>query len=99
MIILGTATIVAAAIKCHDKDTGNFIISAPPPFRHHHLLRCFYGLSGEPLRNSGTNQGFLTSTGEFVDRKQAMVIALAANQPLIDHPSRIDVTLFSEDLW
>lgn len=98
MIILGTTTIVAAAIRCQDEEQGSFIISAPPPARHHTLLFCYYGLKGEPL-GGAENQGFLTSTGEFVGRRQAMEIVLAAGQRLIDHSSRVEGVLYSEDLW
>jgi hypothetical protein len=98
VIILGTTTIVAAAIKCVDEEWGEFILSAPPPARHHNLLFCYYGLKGAPL-SGAENQGFLTSSGEFVTRVQAMEIALAAGQPMIEHRSRIDGVLYSEDLW
>lgn len=91
-------TIVAAAIKCLDAEWGDFIISAPPPARHGNLLFGYYNLKGEAHKNAKL-QGFLTSTGEFVDREEAMRIVLAAGQPLIDHPSRVDGILFSEDLW
>jgi hypothetical protein len=90
--------IVAAALKCVGEEGFEFIISAPPPARHHNLLFAYYELKGKPLGNS-KNQGFLTSEGKFVDRQEAMRIALASNQKLIDHPSRIEGVLFSEDLW
>jgi hypothetical protein len=44
-----------------------------------------------------STQGFLTSYGRYVDRKEAALIAVSANQ-LLDmqnHPTR----LFSEDVW
>lgn len=91
-------TVVAAALRCTLSDGVEIIISAPPPARHHNLLFAYYELKGEPLGDS-KNQGFLTSEGKFVDRKEAMRIALASNQKLIDHPSRIEGVLFSEDLW
>lgn len=68
------------------------IVSAPPPARHHHLLAiCRLGRR--------YSEGFITSTGRFVDREEALKIALASGQPMIDHPSRGDDRLFSEDLW
>lgn len=41
-------------------------------------------------------QGFITNTGHFVDRKQAMIIAKAANQLIVKHTGD---SLFSEDLY
>ncbi len=72
-------------------------ISAPPPARHGSLLHPFIERTG--IRIACEDQGFLTSTGRFVGRKEAHDIAVASGQPLIDHPSRIEGTLYSEDLW
>jgi hypothetical protein len=44
------------------------------------------------------HQGFLTSKGRFVDRKEALVIALKANQVLDVNDIRGN-KLFSEDLY
>ncbi len=89
-------TIVAAAILFRleghaDPRAVPVAVSAPPPARHHNL----FALTG---RNPD-DQGFLTSTGRFVGREEALNIAEAAGQPLIDHPSRHPKWLFSEDLW
>lgn len=49
---------------------------------------------------AGRNQGFLTSTGRYVDRKEGALIAKAAGQ--FRNPERAaleDVELFSEDLY
>ncbi len=88
-------TIVAAAflfrLEGHaDTRAVPVIVSAPPPARHHNL----FALAGGP-----DDDGFLTSTGRFVGREEALNIAKAAGQPLIDHPSRHPKWLFSEDLW
>jgi hypothetical protein len=88
-------TIVAAAhlyrLEGHkDPRAVPVIVSAPPPARHHNL----YAINHAP-----DESGFLTSTGRFVDRVEGLQIALAAGQPMIDHPSRHDTWLFSEDLW
>ncbi|ARK07545.1 hypothetical protein LAV_00170 [Sphingobium phage Lacusarx] len=87
------AEIVVAAAVRH----GTLTISAPPPARHYSLIHPFYDLTQK--RITPDNQGFLTNTGRFVGRAEALQIALAANQPLIDHPSRNDRELYSEDLW
>lgn len=99
-------TIVAAALRtrfwCPGTPKSEQIVSAPPPARHHTLLHPLNHL----LKNAGQrghiapdDQGFLTSTGRFVDRKEAMQIALSSGQPMINHPSRNNHTLYSEDLW
>lgn len=88
-------TIVAAAhlYRCdgsEDPRAVPCVVSAPPPARHHNL----FALGGH-----ADESGFLTSAGRFVDREEALRIAVAAGQPLIDHPSRHASRLFSEDLW
>lgn len=86
--------IVAAAIR-----HGELTISAPPPARHHTLMHPFYDLTLK--RITPQNQGFLTNTGRYVGREEAMEIALAASQ--IDPENRgsgsNSADLFSEDLW
>lgn len=67
------------------------IVSAPPPARHHNLFALCSRVPDE--------SGFLTSTGRFVGRIEALDIAKAAGQPLIEHGSRHATRLFSEDLW
>lgn len=104
-----TETIVAAAIRkrvpAHfRKQTWQgkpvypeyITVTAPPPARHATLLH--------PMCNETVvgpdDQGFLTSTGRFVGRAEALQIVLASGQPQIDHPSRnAGGNLFSEDLW
>lgn len=72
-------------------------VTAPPPARHGTLM---HPLSDYTESRIGPDdQGFLTSTGRFVGRKEAHAIAVAAGQPMIDHGSRIPGTLYSEDLW
>jgi hypothetical protein len=96
--------IVAAAIRMRldqqwsDAGYTEFLtISASPPARHHTLLHPF---SAHTHRHVGPDdQGFLTSTGRYVGREEALKIAIASGQPMIDHPSRHASKLFSEDLW
>lgn len=82
--------IVAAAIRLYPAT-----VTMVPPARHCHIL--------EQLRNHGVMvddpraQGFITSSGEFVDRKTAKRVARRAGQLL---PSAsVNQELFSEDLW
>ena len=92
-------TIVAAAMLYHnahepeDPRAVSVIVSAPPPARHYNLFIAYDRL-GPPDK-----QGFLTSKGRFVGREEALRIAVASGQTMIDHPSRNATRLFSEDLW
>lgn len=68
--------------------------SLPPPHRHGSIfaLAAFTRCDAE-----GGTQGFTTSVGRFVDRKEAWRIAVAAGQ----EPRQTGGagTLYSEDLW
>lgn len=77
----------------------HLIITAPPPARHPSLLHPINDvLDGNTT--GPVQQGFLTSTGRYVDRKEALQIVLASGQPQIDHPAKnAGDKLFSEDLW
>lgn len=82
--------IKAAAIRL---DTGE-ILTRPPPARHPSLI---LDAQAQAKSLSGSTQGFLTESGEFVDRKEAFKIAQRAQQfirPGIEPP-----TLYTEDLW
>jgi len=106
----GPETIVAAAIRIAvpkemAQETWNgepvypayVTVSAPPPARHPNIMQPMFEVTG---RTVGANdQGFLTSSGRYVDRIEALAIAIAAGQPFIDHPSRCSHKLYSEDLW
>lgn len=82
--------IVAAAIQMPDG-----VHSVPRPGRHNHIIHQLIK-AGYPKPIRGT-QGFLTSTGVFVNRIEAMRIARAAGQ-LIPREGRTH-KLYSEDLW
>jgi hypothetical protein len=86
-----TEIIVAAAIRF-----GELIISAPPPARHHTLLHGMFDLLGSP-KLVPFDQGFVTSTGRFVEREKGLQIAIAAKQT--DKGKYRSDELFSEDLW
>ena len=103
-------TIVAAAIRIPVSDelrakTWNgkpaypdkLVITAPPPARHHHLLAPMHDYGARPVEFD--DQGFITSTGRYVERVEALQIVLSSGQSMIDHPSRHNTWLFSEDLW
>ena len=65
--------IVAAAVK-----VGDLIISVPEPERHHNVLHAMTGLGVEAVQSYA--QGFLTSEGQFVNRRAALIIARKAGQ-------------------
>jgi len=60
-------------------------------------LNVKYGWQEDSLTRCKTVQGFLTSKGRFVDRKEAWKIALDAGQ--IDANGGFEKELFSEDLY
>lgn len=82
--------IVAAAIR-----QGSMVCSVPKPGRHHDVIREM-ARAGIPIPING-EQGFLTSEGQFVGRKQAKHIATLAGQILSKHGNANQ--LFSEDVW
>jgi hypothetical protein len=89
--------IVAAAIKIKttfkDDYPNELIVSSPPPARHHSIMHPFTFTTG--IREM--EQGFITSTGRFVDRDEGFLIARAAGQIKQKHGPATH--LFSEDMW
>lgn len=66
------------------------IATLPPPARHNDILWGFGRVLPE-------DQGFITSTGRFVGRREAAGIALGAGQ--VEELTAPASGLFSEDLW
>lgn len=86
-------TIVRAAIKTPDGE----VTSLPKPGRHFHIIRALAHVGYEiPIKGE---QGFITSDGEFVDRKEAFEIATQAQQILAHRKTGNLQLLFSEDVW
>lgn len=85
-----TETIAGAAIRL-DKA----VYSVEPPKRHHHLIYDMSrsGFPAEELHD----QGFITSSGRFVDRREGLTIAEAAGQ--IKEKLGCEGLLFTEDMW
>lgn len=74
------------------------IVSAPPPARHYTLIHPLGDLTGKVAGPS--DQGFLTSSGAFVGRHEAMLITIKANQPHVKGAKLVaGQPLYSEDLW
>lgn len=94
-----TEYILCAAIKrnspkeCFQHYRSNDIYDIELGYRHADILNRF---NGEVSKNPNA-QGFYTSCGRFVDRKEAYKIALIAGQ--IDCSKGVDGELFSEDLY
>lgn len=64
--------------------------------RHHDCLRAAGEMKRIPL---GAAQGFITSRGRFVDRREAMQLQLAAGIVSADEGGYRGDGLFSEDLY
>jgi hypothetical protein len=86
---IGPETIVAAAIF----GSNGVVYTLPPPNRHNHIIV----MMGSQVFRQTCPQGFLTNTGRFVSRKEALAIATVAGQ-LIRKTSPTD-RLFTNDLW
>lgn len=108
-------TIIAAAIRFPAKPDAykptvqDLILFVPAPGRHHNVLHSLWHQLKENDRGprhvrtddsyAGEVQGFLTDTGQFLNRKEAFKHVVECGQTLLVHPSRIEGTLYSEDLW
>lgn len=70
------------------------IFTSSPPYRHHHIIKDMVSHGCEtPIKGE---QGFITTHGRFVNRKEAATIALAVGQCKKLHAPP---NLFTEDLW
>lgn len=87
--------IIAAAIQVE-----GMTLSLPLPARHGQVISAAHAMRLPEFMIMPACQGFLTSTGRFVNRVQAKQIAHMAGQPQLRPESeRHDRDLFSEDLW
>lgn len=90
--ILCTAVKRKIPLECKPYDKPNDICNVELGFRHHDIWMRFPNeLSDDP-----NDQGFFTSNGRFVNRKEAFEIAKKANQISRDDEYNI---LVSEDLY
>lgn len=76
---------------------GDVVVMTPRPGRHHHVINAMFAIAGDVAVGAETEQGFLTSDGRFVDRKEGFRIAEEAGQIVTKHGP--EDTLFSEDMW
>jgi hypothetical protein len=72
------------------------MVSLPRPHRHHHLF-AVAALLGIDLGD--VKQGFTTSNGAFVDRREAQRLAISHGQPNRRSGAAESKELFSEDVW
>jgi len=103
--------IVAAAIQLPYQDpyrpeVKDLILFVPRPGRHHNALHGLFaqhkpGAQRTDHSYNAEVQGFITETGEFLDRRAALIHARACGQPLLrKHGEGYQGDeLFSEDLW
>lgn len=73
------------------------LYARPSPFRHQDVIRDIVEATGKPLDASNL-QGFLDSRGKFLERRNALDVALKAGQVKCTDSVRAG-RLFSEDLW
>lgn len=98
---MGEARIVSAAVRYrvtlpYMADPVDLIVTSPQPGRHHTAIHGLHALTGHKT-SADDEQGFVTSDGVFVDRKEGCRIARAAGQIVTKHGP--DDVLYSEDMW
>lgn len=87
--------IFAAAIK---RPSNGMVFSLPRPARHHDIIAHIIATNPDIKRvGAGYEQGFLTVSGRFVGREEALIIAHAAGQIVSKYPPLDE--LCSEDMW
>ena len=89
----GTQTLSDVQLVAYD-NTGN-IVEIEIGYRHHDIFQRFK----EDVSRHPQDQGFYTSKGRFVNRKEALEIAIKAQQVKEDECGNTRIGLFSEDLY
>jgi len=88
--------ILCAAIKI-----GDLVLSVPRPGRHHTIIHAWFALTYQQMgKRDDEEQGFLTTKGRFVGRKEAWIIAAEAGQ--VTRPAGgdgPDTGITSESMW
>lgn len=97
MQVLDTTQETIEKAACIYKGT---VYSLPRPARHHTVMQHIWDTFGDKVFIGPGAQGFVTSRGRFVNRREALRIVKLARQPQIDHSAlNAGGRLFSEDLW
>ena len=86
-------TIVGVACKAYGK-----LYQLPKPNRHHNLLDIIFAEQGGETQVASDEDGFITSTGRYVNREDGLLIAQAANQIINERHVR-GTELYSESVW
>lgn len=91
--------IVGVAIRLESSGY-ELTLSLPKPNRHSDVVSAGNFLGGGALGSLSSNrlQGFITSHGRYVDRREALRIAMLAEQ-IIKGPAMPHIGLSSEDVW
>lgn len=84
-------TITGVAIVTPDDKVWSLL----KPNRHHNVIDLVFNKTGKQVFTK--DQGFITNTGRYVNRKEALLIAIKAEQLL--ETSSVGDKLFSEDVW
>ncbi len=84
--------ITGVALKTLDGD----VVALPAPKRHPDLFALMAFMRYD-YKDMDPGQGFMTSHGRYVTRKEALFIAVAAKQLI--GPTNSTIGLFSEDVW
>ncbi len=76
------------------------VYSLPAPNRHHDVIRHIWEtIGGDAVDAYGNDQGFLDENGNYLNRKQALVVA-SMNGQLKDRALGPTLKqLYSEDIW
>jgi hypothetical protein len=87
--MINNAKIVAAAVQFN-----GVIFTIPKPARHHNIVHAMFYMGLPKLAQQ--EQGFLLDSGQYINRKDAAILALANGQVAeLEAPPY----LYSEDLW
>jgi hypothetical protein len=85
--------LTAAAIRL---PVGN-VVAVPAPGSHHDAIQAARAAGNFHAEIHGSELGFITSAGRFVDRRRAALIAISAGQrKRVSGPHDL---LFSNDIW
>lgn len=104
--IYGKAKIAMPVLASQERLTGCAIMWAgviwtvPAPGRHHNVI---HKICTESQRDcvpgeDEASQGFITNRNRFVDRREGLLIAMAAGQ-ILRRTGAADDQLYSEDVW
>jgi hypothetical protein len=88
--------IITGVAVLHAKS--NIVFVAFQPLRHHDVIRAIDKQSNDGPLVRKDDQGFFTSHGRIINRKEALKVALNTNQVIAPAQLRGDL-LYSEDVW